>query len=360
MSAGSPPHAWRAFDGVRGILCLVVAAFHLKPRLAPGGPLTLEVFCVLSGFVIAHALWSDADRVGRMPTIAYASRRAARVLPALLVTLVAFTLAAAAGWATPAWGQVERDAWVAATFRANLTRAAGLDYPLLFGHTWSVALEVQFYALLPLVLGACRLVSTRPLVAAATTALLGLASLAMRHAPWAVADIAWAYNAPASRLAAPMIGAALALVRFEPGMRARLDGWWGHPRVLTLTTVLLGASFCVPWRRLGLLMPALTVALLASVPLLVAAMPERSRDAGMADRLLRHPWSLWMGDVSYPFFLWHYPLFGALFFAGWTWPWVAFIGLPTSLALAALVHHLVEWPAREWARRVTRRPSPTP
>jgi peptidoglycan/LPS O-acetylase OafA/YrhL len=336
-----------------------VALFHLKPRLTPGGPLTLEVFCALSGFVIAHALWSEATTLGHLRLGAYAVRRAARVLPALLLVLAVFTVAARL-WATPAWGDVDRDAWVAATFRANLTRARGLDHPLLFGHTWSVALEAQFYLLLPLVLAACRLASPRPHLAAAITAILGVASLVVRHAPWSPGELVWLYNAPASRMAAPLLGAALALIRFDVDIRTRLDDWWSHPRVLTVSAGLLAVSFAIPWRRLGLLMPALTVALALSLPLLVSAMADRPRHAGAADRVLRHPAVLRAGDVSYPFFLWHYPIFGVLFFAGWHWLAVGLVGLPLSWVLGVLVHDHVEWPIREAARRLTRRPSPLP
>ena len=350
-SSAEPDH-WLALDGVRGLLCLVVMAFHLWPRLALGGQLSLEAFCVLSGLVIATALWRDVDRTGRMRLRTYAWRRAMRLYPAMIAMLLAFVLTAPLV-ANPLWGAVGGDALLTLVFGANVTRAAGIPRPLLFGHTWSIALEAQFYLLLPVVVALVGLWTRRPRHVALILFGLAVVSFAVRHGlAISGATLSRVYNGPDARLAAPLLGAALGIARFDPSLRARLDGWMRRPRVLDACVATLGVSLFVPWRVWPqALVAALTGAALLSVPLLVAAMGSVD---STGRRLLEHPATVMVGRWSYSLFLWHYPVFGVLFFAGLGTLAVALIGIPASFVIGGLSYHGIELPARRWVVAHTR------
>ncbi len=156
-----------ALDGLRAVAVAAVVAFHLG-RLQ-GGFLGVDVFFVVSGFLITRLLLGEWDEHGRIDGRAFWARRFRRLLPALLVVLAAVAVASRA-W-LPAWrlADIRDDALAALAYVANwrfvlsdqsyFARGIG---PSPLRHTWSLAIEEQFYLLWPvLVLGALALARRR-------------------------------------------------------------------------------------------------------------------------------------------------------------------------------------------------------
>src|SRR5882672_3570822 len=145
-----------ALDGLRGVAVAGVLAFHLG-RLT-GGYLGVDAFFVLSGFLITSLLLAEYATAGAIHLAAFWARRARRLLPALLVVLVAVAFAATVWVAARDLGRVRDDGLATLFYFANWhSISAGHGYwasfqtPSLLQHTWSLAIEEQFYVVWPLI-----------------------------------------------------------------------------------------------------------------------------------------------------------------------------------------------------------------
>src|SRR3954451_9400560 len=152
-------------DGLRGIAVAAVVLFHLRPEGLPGGFLGVDLFFVLSGFLITSLLLIELDtrrdrrNRGQVDLGRFWARRARRLLPALFILLVAVTFASRR-W-LPAWqlGRIRGDGLAALAYISNwhdaLRNVAYFDSassPSPFAHLWSLAIEEQIYLLWPLAL----------------------------------------------------------------------------------------------------------------------------------------------------------------------------------------------------------------
>src|SRR5258707_1978144 len=157
----------RPLDGIRALAVLAVLAAHAGIPFLPGGFVGVDVFFVLSGFLITSLLYAELAATGRIDLGGFWTRRARRLLPAALVMIVA-VLAARPLFAPDSVVALRGDAIAAALWSGNWRWALqGTDYfsqgltPSPLQHTWSLAVEEQFYVVWPLLLLACRAVKRR-------------------------------------------------------------------------------------------------------------------------------------------------------------------------------------------------------
>ena len=368
-----------ALDGLRAVAVVVVMLYHGGVSWAGGGFLGVDVFFVLSGFLITSLLVQEWSRTGRIALRAFWWRRARRLLPAMMAVL-----AAVAGYAllsSSSQPRLRGDSLATLGYVSNWWFiASGQSYfdqflePSPLRHTWSLAIEEQFYIAFPLLLialfGRLRLgihgVRRVLLIAALGSAAL----MAVVYEP--MADPSRVYYGTDMRLQALLLGAALALIpsvnlRATPlysqvgGRWARLPGWGllGWVALGGLLVMFAVARELAPWMYRGgfLLAAVLSAVLIAAV----------SKDPGSSlARLLAWRPLVAIGVVSYGLYLWHWPVFVAVSHDRSGLEGTALLALRFALTglLAFLSFRFVEEPVRtqrlqrrftrtQWIRAVT-------
>jgi len=300
-------------DGLRALAIVAVLAFHLDPSWLPGGFLGVDVFFVVSGFLITTLLVRERTRDGRIDLPGFWARRARRLLPALLVCVPASVLLARLSEGDLLVG-IERQVVGAFTFTSNwLEIGAGSDYfaatsPQLLMNLWSLAVEEQFYLLWPLaVLGLLALTGRPEAGAAAALGLAGVSAtlMALRVDPEHPTRV---YYGTDTHVTGLMLGAALAFAYAAPHRAWTTSAWWAEHRrqvaaaaLVTLVGLmaLVGEESVLTFRG-GILLASVATTVLV---LVVVERPGRLR------AVLELPPARWVGARSYGIYLWHWPVF---------------------------------------------------
>lgn len=335
-------------DGLRALAVSAVLALHFG--YAPGGSLGVAVFFVLSGQLITALLLKEFARTGGIDFAAFSGRRLARLLPALLAMLLpmsAYELYRAGTWDTASIRALPSVIGYWSNWALVRNGPGSIGY---WDHTWSLAVEMQFYLAWPLVLVlALRLGPRWPVGVALACA---IASAAWRG--WLFASGAPPHRVFGTDLAVDqlMTGALLAMAAGSPVWPrvAALAGIAWPAALLALAALSLGA--------LGDASPALTmpvVTLCAGV--MVAALVQ---GGGVLDRALSWPPLVAIGRLSYAIYLWHFPLIWAA--SGHVHGRLALAAAVTSLSvLAALASWVfVERPFQRMIARRRVKPSRVP
>jgi peptidoglycan/LPS O-acetylase OafA/YrhL len=345
-------------DGLRAVAVCAVLLYHADPRLLPGGFLGVDVFFVISGFLITSLLHAEWRRQGSIDLRAFWLRRARRLLPALYVLLfavLAFAVIVLPGEVAALRG----DALAALAYAANWyfvfeqrSYFEAVGRPPALRHLWSLAIEEQFYVLWPLLLAAGLRWLRRPalLCVVAGGAAASAVWMALLYRP--EVDPSRVYFGTDTRATGLLLGAALALIwprAPAAGRRRALTPW------LLDGAGLLALAF-LGWCALHLneFDPALyrggfaLVAVATAVLLVAVAHPA----AGLSRSALGASPLRWIGQRSYSIYLWHWPVFVVtrpqLDVPLDGWPLLAG-RLTLTVALAELSYRVVETPVRRGA-----------
>jgi peptidoglycan/LPS O-acetylase OafA/YrhL len=334
-------------DGLRGFAVIAVVVFHAFPSIAPGGFVGVDVFFVISGYLISGLIIENLDRGGFSFTEFYC-RRIKRIFPALIVVLIAVLLM---GWLfllAEEFKRLGKSIASAAMFVINFKywREVGyFDYdvetkPLL--HLWSLAVEEQFYIVWPFLLWAAWKIRLNFFVLALC---LAIPSFILNVVHVQHHDLAAAFYSPGARFWELMLGAMLACARKSHLRRAspashNAQSFGGLAAVcLAVMLVTRDADFPGWWA----LLPTVGTALIIAAP-----------HAWLNRAVLSHPALVAMGLISYPLYLWHWPLLSfARIVEGETPPMAVRTGIVVlSIALAWITYRTVEKPIRYGARDV--------
>ena len=352
-------------DGLRAIAVVAVLFFHFLPATLPGGFLGVDVFFVVSGFLITTLLLREIDSRGRVDLLTFWRRRARRLLPVLVLVVITSVSVARLVGGDLLVG-IGRQTLGALTFTSNwLEIAVGASYfhstsPILFVNLWSLAVEEQFYLFWPLALVVALALTrnTRQRVrVVAGIALVSTVLMAALYTPGE--DATRVYYGTDTHLMGVMAGAAFALAWADPQLRAglRTELWrrWRGLAVLAALVVLVSlmrwATFTSTFTFRGGIALATLATLVLIAGLLESPSPWR--------RLMSLPPLTWIGERSYAIYLWHWPV---LVIAGAVVPYtdgtnrgygVLLGALLTTLVLSELSLRLVERPVRRHGMRAS-------
>lgn len=335
-----------ALDGLRGLAILSVLVYHLPTPWLEGGFIGVDIFFVLSGFLITSLLVSEFDRCGSVSLRNFYIRRALRLGPALIVLLMSYCLISFFFCSSQ---QAERnyiDALIALTYMSNWARAFLIHSPTLLGHTWSLSIEEQFYIIWPVILLLLLRFAKRQQVVVAALALaalsFGLRVYLLAHG----ASLARLGNGLDTRLDGLMLGSALG-VAWVSGMLAPYESKLSRMLVLMTPLALMYLMFLLvttttlsPWMyQYGYLMVELLTIILI---LDVLMSPESWFKAVLETRVL-----VWFGMISYSLYLWHYPIYRWLPAFNLNTEEVIIIGSLLSLPMAWLSYLVIE----QWGQK---------
>lgn len=350
-------------QALRALAVLLVVANHLRPDLMPGGYVGVDVFFVISGFLITGHMVKEVRATGRLRLGHFWANRARRILPASLLAILAVVVTAPFVLPLTELRTLGRQAlgsifyvqnWILAGDSVDYSASENAATP--FQHFWSLAVEEQFYLLWPLVVTLAALAATRiarrrgsaPLAACLTVA---FTLVIVPSFVWSVVLVGQgdpsAYFVTTTRLWELGVGGVLAvLLRYTDGLRL--------PRAL-LALAGLGA---IGWSAFALTAESPFPGANALLPVLgTAAVIAAGRTSGVGSLT----WLVdlrpvqWVGNVSYSLYLWHFPV--AIYFVTWAGRNAnkfEVVGLLVVMfALSWASYNWVEQPFRKaaWARK---------
>ena len=316
----------RDIQGLRGLAVVLVLLAHAGVPGFAGGFLGVDLFFVLSGFLITGLLVREVRTSGTVSIAGFYARRARRILPAATVVLVVTVLVAAAFLPFVEADRIGQDALWAAFFAANVHYALeGTDYfagdlsPSAFQHFWSLAVEEQFYIVWPLAVLLIGVIAARRSRAATPASVAIVAAVAV------VVSFGWslyvtsttpstAYFSTFARAWELGVGALLACValpvaRWLTPARREVLAAGG---LAALVAALVVADPRTPWPGAVALLPVLGTAALLAAGLPAAAAADGSSQPlpgpTFVGRALEVGPMRWLGDISYSLYLWHWPL----------------------------------------------------
>jgi peptidoglycan/LPS O-acetylase OafA/YrhL len=312
---GAPPllHRVPALDGLRAIAVGGVLLFHGGVSSVPGGFLGVDVFFVLSGYLITSLLLAERARNGRISLGHFWLRRARRLLPAVVLLVIAVVVVSfflSAGEAGRVRGDALSSLLYVNNFHQILTEQSYFDAagrPSLLRHLWSLSVEEQFYLLWPLALIGGLAVMTRLRFLQVVVGLAAASTILMAVLYDPSGDPSRVYYGTDTRLTPLLIGATLA---FAWPMRAARPTT--GPRAAALLDaaavvglVLVAAAFAGAHEFDSWIYRGGLAGVALATDLLIAAIVH---PACRVARALATPPFVWVGERSYGIYLWHWPV----------------------------------------------------
>lgn len=350
-----------SLDGLRAIAVGLVVFFHAGVPFLPAGFVGVDVFFVLSGFLITSLIVREVWSTRRLDLVGFWARRARRLLPAALLVLAVTAIAYAV--VAPAIDVANNRAsfpaaalyvsnWVFADQAVDYFATGAAKSPVL--HYWSLSIEEQFYLVWPLLSLAIFLLAFRR----SRRALSFVTVLAIASFGYAIylagIDPDVAYFSTFTRAWQLLAGALVALLVLAPAISGRALPAWLRPAAsvaapVALFAIVFSASSAFPGTELfgqRATLASSTIATIATAVLVAAIwwLPGLAGTRWLATTPMQ-----WIGRLSYGIYLWHWPIIvigGLAGYLSWHWSVNTAIVVVTSTVLAAVTYVFVEQPVR--------------
>ena len=326
-----------ALDGLRAIAAIVLIAWHCDVPFIKGGYAGVDIFFVLSGFLITTIIVREKTRTGNFSYVDFYFRRALRLLPPLIIVcFVVFIILLA----TIDFGEARKEIAPSLLYVADLTRP---KVPNVLAHTWSLALEEQFYVLWPVLLLPILLLITRRSIA--ISLLLTAAAVALWRSYLYTGSFSYrTYDWPDVHSDGIMLGCALALLDRET--IDRIGAQW--PLALAFLTAYIatvrleyGFSYHGGWTLVNL-----------SSAVIIARLTTSSRD--LLSKGMSRPLLVWIGTISYGLYLWHHAVLRLLPSMAGTIKTILVFAI--SFCLASMMFYWIELPLHRFRYAMSRHP----
>lgn len=321
-----------AITGLRAAAVLLVFAVHTYPGLLPGGFIGVDMFFVISGFLITSILLREIDRTGTISLASFYIRRALRILPASLFCTLA-VYAAARHLLQINGESAELNAAASALSFMNWLRAFTPATGGALGHFWSLAIEEQFYAIWSLLVLAMAFCGQKKRIPHAAAALLVVSIVWRSYLGLTGVEADRIYNGLDTHADGLLIGCILAAFASSAAVRFLSRFWWIAVGAACVETALFDADSTMLWLYIPI------VSLTAGWIVAAALNPGTP----LSKRLAAAP-ALALGRRSYSFYLWHLPIISAFFASGMSrsvWIIPSFV---LCLVAADVSYRLIEKP----------------
>ncbi len=331
-------------DGVRAFSILAVIMFHGGIPFLSGGFIGVDIFFVISGFLITSLLIKEKEKTGRINIMNFFLRRIFRLVPALIVLLLVFNIFSVFALEKDIAVENFLDSFIVLFYSADWTRAMGLQRPDWLGHAWSLSVEEQFYIIWPFIFIALLKVSKNYLSIALIVLTMALASFACRvvftlHGfhPDRL------YNGLDSRADALLIGCLCSLLlssEWYPWVLTKLKSIHVlfYISLITLVTSAIVSRWTSPRMfYLGYFIIAMCAAIII-IKLTISV------NNSVIEKALTQPVIVWIGKISYGLYLWHYPIFKIMRFYEYSRVTTFIFGTAFTFIFSVLSYYFIERP----------------
>ena len=334
-----------ALNGIRGFAILVVMLFHTGIQTFVGGFIGVDVFFVLSGFLITSLLVKEFDRLGHINLKNFYLRRILRLAPAFILLLLAVNIASLLLLNRTQIKYTLIDSLIALFYLSNWSWAFDIHRPNLLAHAWSLSIEEQFYLLWPLILMTLlRHIRSRWRIVAVIFFCALAAWLLRIFLLTQGATFERVYTGLDTRADALLLGCGLGVLLSSNLLS---DRWRNRlAQILPVLTPccllsLLYLCFTIEWHNLQLYYWLFfVIELLVAIIILDVFVAERS----LVQRILGAKFLTWVGNISYGLYLWHYVVYKAIrILHGNEWQ-VLIIGSCLTFFIAILSYRYLERP----------------
>ncbi|SDP63318.1 acyltransferase [Phyllobacterium sp. OV277] len=294
-------------NGLRGISALLIIVYHAKVLSLPGGSLGVDVFFVLSGFLITSIISAELEQTGRLNFRNFYAKRALRLFPALALVVIAFLLFSHFVFTLMSPHDDLQASVFTALYLMNWSRAFGWARFNVLDHTWSLSVEEQFYLVWPLIcIGLFRLPTLRAKIIC--TSILLIASIVIRYIlTFKGASTDRIYNGFDTRaddlLAGCLLAFALSSARIDELCRQKMPISLRFWTPVSVVILVLHAMFVDQLSRFANLI-GFTIVQIAAVILILNVLYRRT---GLTNSILSNKIVVWLGTISYGLYLWHFP-----------------------------------------------------
>jgi len=338
-------------DGLRGISILAVMFFHSGSAMI-GGYIGVDVFFVLSGFLITSIIVNEYNETSALNYKVFYIKRLLRLGPALIFMLITFTLLSYLFLSEEKASSNLIDALISLFYVSNWARVFELHPPDWLGHTWSLSIEEQFYFLWPIVLVTIlRLCKSRWTVAFIAFSIAILAWFLRIYLTLDGSSYTRVYFGLDTRADALMIGCVLGIITSSSLLTDKIQ------KILSKWLFVLAPVIVIYLGIVAFTMAAdhpqtnywvfFSVAL--STAIFLAHLLINSKT--LIHKLLSMKWLVWVGSISYGLYLWHYPIFRLMKSLEYQWEVIMTLGVIVTFTISIFSYYVLEKPILKMKKR---------